>query len=92
MSFLTVEDVNSVIYSNQSCYWCEIDFSKISTTVDYTDVNYDCFKVSCEVGFNGYEFSVEMPSNWTLGWYMKNDTPSNPSFEDNNFKVLPTPL
>ena len=47
-NFLTVEDINSTVYNNQGFYWHEIDTSKISSTVDYTNVKYDFCEVDRE--------------------------------------------
>lgn len=75
MSFLTVEDVNSVQYGNQGFYWVEIDTSKISTESDFTDVKYDFCEVSRETNTSttpityNYTFKIAH-SQWTKGFYV----------------------
>lgn len=71
MTFLTVEDINEVIFNNQEFYWHEIDTSKISTTNDFVDVQYDFCKVSREVNGNYYDYTFKIDSaNWSLGYYV----------------------
>ena len=63
MTFLTVEDVNGVLYNNQNFSWHEIDTWEISETKDFTDVKYDGFEVTRITYPNeGYTFFVK-PKN-----------------------------
>lgn len=59
-NFLTVEDVNSVVYSNQGFYWVEIDTSKITdTNEEYSAVKYDFVEIYRFKLNNGkYRFSI----------------------------------
>ena len=68
--FLTVEDVNTVSYANQGFYWHEIDISKITTdrTEEFTNVKYDCFRISRSHSGNTNTYKVYVDSSlWTKG-------------------------
>lgn len=76
--FLTVEDVNGTVYSNQGFYWHEIDTSKISSDSDFTNVKYDFCKVSRETVtdehsavWGNYLYTLEIDNSlWTKGFYI----------------------
>ena len=66
MSFLTVEDINGVVFNNQGCYWYTIDIADITTgTEDLDEVKLDFCKVTRTKTEQGYEFFVKVDnSNW----------------------------
>lgn len=69
--FLTLEDVNGVLYNHGAVVtYHEVDTSKISTLVDFTDIKYDFVKVSKTTnnGVNTFTFEVHN-SNWTGNVY-----------------------
>ena len=69
-SFLTVEDINTAVYSHQGFWWHKIDTSKISSTSNFSNVIYDFCKVSKEnYGTVGRKYTVEIDNPyWTLGF------------------------
>lgn len=73
-SFLTIEDVNGALYSNQGFYWHEIDTSKISSDSDFDWTKYDFCEVKRETGTFGdftHRFSFKIHhSNWAKGLYI----------------------
>ena len=68
-SFLTVEDVNSTIFRDGGNLFHEIDTSKISDSVDFTDVYYDFVKVSRVNNGENYTFKFEVFNNAWFGEY-----------------------
>jgi len=59
MSFLTIEDVNGAIYSNQGFYWHSIDISKITTgNEDLDNVKYDFCEVKRVKGTTFYTYTI----------------------------------
>ena len=47
MSFLTLEDINTCLYSNQRFYWHCLDLTILNqTSEEFTDIKVDFCKVS----------------------------------------------
>ena len=69
-NFLTVEDINTTVYSNQGFYWHTIDFNKFPS-VDFTNIKYDFCEITRETVNNDpieYHFYIKIDNpNWTLG-------------------------
>lgn len=66
MSFLTLEDINTCLYSNQGFYWHCLDLTSINQTLgNFTNVKVDFCKVSRIAG--QYYITVDIPS-WTMGY------------------------
>lgn len=75
--FLTVEDVNTVIYDNQQYSWVTIDTSKITTEQDYSNVKYDFCTVTRQTISSNYKYTVTVYTpSWTGGYYIDNGTVS----------------
>ena len=74
ISFLTLEDINGVLFNNQDFYWHTIDTSNISTNSDYSDVVIDFCRVSRTTLSNGrYRYTVKIDStDFTKGYYTIN--------------------
>ena len=64
--FLTVEDINGIVFNNQDCYWYTIDIADITDgTEDLNEVKIDFCKVTRTKTEQGYEFFVKVDnSNW----------------------------
>ena len=72
MSFLTLEDINTTIYTNHTFGWYELDTSKISSTEDFTKIKYEFFEVSRETvsGQFPYKYTIRIASKrWTKVYY-----------------------
>ena len=82
MSFLTVEDINSVLFNNQSHYWHEINTGLISESEDFTDVKIDFCNVSRSTSGSNITYAFEINNSyWTKGYYVldKNGTYITPT-------------
>ena len=66
--FLTIEDVNGVLYSNQSFWWHTIYFDLLPN-YDFTDLKYDFCRISRETSSGNYIFTIDVfNNNWTNGY------------------------
>ena len=71
-SFLTVEDVNSILYE----YGCvsvfhEIDTSLITDEYDFDGIKYDFCTVSRETDGSSYDYTFKIENAiWTGGYYI----------------------
>ena len=93
MSFLTVEDVNTIFYKFQQFFWWNIDTNKISDDADFTDIEYDMCKVTKETLSNSFKYTFNIRiSRWTNGFYVldKNNEFQNVSYSFNNNKLIIT--
>ena len=60
MSFLTLEDVNGTVYSNQKFWWHTIRISDItSTDEDFSNIQYDFCEISrTKDSNNHYNYTI----------------------------------
>ena len=95
MSFLTVEDINTINYKYQHFFYWLIDTALISSDADYEDVEYDMCRVTKETLSDNikYTFTISV-SKWTKGFYVvdANDDFGNVTYAfSNNKLVITTP-
>ena len=66
--FLTLEDVNGAVFSNQDFWWYELDTSIIGDE-DFTDVKIDFCTVSRETSGSNYIYTIVVDNDrWTYGY------------------------
>ena len=71
MSFLTLEDINTCLYSNQRFYWVEINTGDVSESDDFSDVKMDFCKVSRSTSGSNITYAFEINNSyWTKGYYV----------------------
>ena len=70
-NFLTLEDINSTIYSNQGFYWHEINTANITRVKNYTDVKIDFCTVTRTTSGSDRTFTVVIDNPyWTKAYYI----------------------
>ncbi len=99
-SFLTVEDINTTLFSNQGFWWHKLEVSQITNKDSFDWVKLDFCEVKREQAPgnpNIYAYSVKINNNyWTKGWYAwKNNTNTvftgSASFSDGVLSILNAP-
>ena len=68
MSFLTVEDIDGAIFSNQGFYWHEVDFSQLPDG-KFDWIKVDFLEMKCTVSGNGYHYTIKAHASSWCGLY-----------------------
>lgn len=93
MSFLTVEDINTINYKYQQFFYWLIDTALISADADYDDAEYDMCRVTKETLSDSYKYTFNISvSKWTKGFYVldKNGDYQSVSYSFTNNKLVIT--
>ena len=71
MTFLTVEDVNEVLYNNQNFWWHEIDTAIIDSTGDkeYSNIKIDFCKVTKVSSGGSWKYTVVIDNDYYTGLF-----------------------